>query len=139
MPLSLQQRKRVLDSILAGRLPLEPQHKMYAGQGDGHECAGCCEAIDQSQVEYEATLVDGRTYRLHLGCAALWDAEVRRRPAIIEHSGRVREQSRTIRESARETSKESARLRDHADVLAREAEAAREELKRVRRGQSPSK
>jgi hypothetical protein len=138
MPLSPEQRQHVLDSIAAGRLPLESEHKMYAGHGDGHACAGCGEIIDQSMVEYEATYPDGRAYRLHLGCAAVWDAERRRRhDTTIGDAGRIQEQSQATRQWARVTSKESARIRDQADVLARKAEATINASKRVKRGERP--
>ena len=138
MPLSIQQRQRVLDSIAAGRLPSEGRYKIYAGHGDGHECAGCGEVIDQTQVEYEATYADGRAYRLHLGCAALWDAKLRQ-AETIKDAGRIREESQATRELAHGTAKESGRLRDRADVLGREAESAREQWHRVQRGGEPSK
>jgi hypothetical protein len=32
---------------------------MYAGYGDGHDCAGCGDVIDKRQVEWEATYGDG--------------------------------------------------------------------------------
>ena len=66
----------------------------------------------------------------------MWDVERRRRQdAAIEDSGRIREQSQATREWAREASKESARIRDRADVLAREAGATIDESKRVKRGE----
>jgi hypothetical protein len=46
---------------------------MYAGDGAGHECAGCDEIIDEGQVEYETVYEDGQAFRLHLGCASLLD------------------------------------------------------------------
>jgi hypothetical protein len=111
---------------------------VYAGRGDGHECAGCGEAIDHSHVEYEVTFPDSSTYRLHLGCAALWDAKVRRGDVTIKGSRQAREQSQATRESARETSKKSRGLRARADLLAREAEATIDERKRMNRGETSS-
>jgi len=52
---------------------------MWAGQGDGHSCAGCDLPILPDQVEYE--FGNGEVFRMHLGCAALWEAERRRKPS----------------------------------------------------------
>jgi hypothetical protein len=112
---------------------------MYAGFGTGRACSGCDKAIGPRDVEYEATYDDGRTYSLHLGCAAFWDAQVRRDPkaaiedgkASREQSQVTRERSRVTRETARTISKHSAQLCDLADVLARESEAAVEKARRV--------
>jgi hypothetical protein len=49
---------------------------MWAGNGHGDTCAGCDQAIRPDQIEYEFT--DGEVVRMHIGCAALWDAERRR-------------------------------------------------------------
>ena len=79
MPLSHDARQRILANLDAGRLPPNAPRKMYAGYGDGHACDGCGEIIGPTQVEWEATYEDGRVYRLHLGCAGLWESERRRR------------------------------------------------------------
>jgi hypothetical protein len=86
MPLTPEQRQRVLDAITAGRLRLDAPTKMYAGFGGGRTCDGCGEVIDSTQVEHEAYYENGRdgasageALHLHLGCAGLWDAERRRR------------------------------------------------------------
>jgi hypothetical protein len=85
MPLSPEQRDRVLANIAAGRLRLDPPTKMYAGFGAGRTCDGCGEPIDKIQVEHEAVYENGRAdssagevFHLHLGCAGLWDFERRR-------------------------------------------------------------
>jgi hypothetical protein len=87
MPLTPEQRQRVLEAITSGRLRLDRPTKMYAGFGAGRTCDGCGEAIDKTQVEHEAVYEDGsgdggvgQALHLHLGCAGLWDVE-RRRPA----------------------------------------------------------
>jgi hypothetical protein len=137
MPLSPQQRERVLAAIEAGRLPLERPQKMYAGHGEGRVCDGCGEPIDKTQIEYEAVYTSGHAAHLHLGCAGLLDAEQSRRArteAVTEDATRAREQSRASREQAQTTAKASQQLRDQADLLAREAEAVIEESRRVRRG-----
>ena len=72
--LSPQQRQRVLENTANGRLPLDPPSKMYGSHGDGRACHGCGEAIVSTQIEWEAVYENGQTHRLHLGCAAVWDA-----------------------------------------------------------------
>jgi hypothetical protein len=131
MPLSPPQRQRVLAAIDSGRLRLDRPQKMYAGYGDGAECAGCGEVIDNMQVEWEATYENGQSYPLHLGCAGLWDAERRRRqpPERTSDTAQQREHTQRVLDQAQAAAKDSARLRDQADVLAREAEAVIEEAK----------
>jgi hypothetical protein len=114
---------------------------MYAGYGDGHDCAGCGDVIDKRQVEWEATYGDGQSYRLHLSCAGLWDVERRRRqpPERETDKAQQREHTQRLLEQAQAALKDSARLRDRADVLAREAVAVIEEARRVKRGEQPEK
>jgi hypothetical protein len=50
---------------------------MYAGYGSWNICDGCGEIMHPAQVEYEVTYPDDRVYRLHFGCAGLWEAECR--------------------------------------------------------------
>jgi hypothetical protein len=140
MPLTAAQRQRILENIASGRLSLGPPAKMYAGYGDGRSCDACGEVIDRTQVEYDATYADGRAHRVHLACAVLWDAERRRRGAGDSASpSETRARSQALREEARSTAKESAQLRDRADVMAAETEAVIEESLRLRRGQPPEK
>ena len=54
MPLTPEQRQRVLDAITSGRLRFDAPTKMYAGFGAGRICDGCGEPIDKTQVEHEA-------------------------------------------------------------------------------------
>jgi hypothetical protein len=65
--------RRKLDD---GSLPTErPEHKIYAGYGSGATCDACGDPIQPAQVEYELNDPDEhRTFRLHLGCAGLWEA-----------------------------------------------------------------
>jgi hypothetical protein len=90
MPLTPEQRQRVLDAITAGRLRLDPPTKMYAGFGAGRTCDGCGEVIDRTQVEHEAIYESdpgaGQAFHLHLGCAGLWDVERRRAATRGEQS-----------------------------------------------------
>jgi hypothetical protein len=130
MPLSAQHRQQVLEAMAAGRLRLEAPQKMYTGYGEGRECAGCGEAIDKTQVEWEAIYQDGQAYRVHLGCAGLWEAERQRRQqseSQSENTHQLGEQWRQTREA-----QDGAQLRDRADVLAHEAHAVIEEARRVR-------
>ena len=131
MPLSSEQRHRVLVNIASGRLSLDTPTKMCAGYGQGRACTGCGKVIERSQLEWEAVYEDGRACHLHLGCASLWDAERLRRRE--DTAAEIRVQAHAIRERARMTSKESAELRERADLLAREAEAVIEESRQVRR------
>jgi hypothetical protein len=49
----------------------------------------------------------------------------------------IRERAQATRQHAREIDKQSAQLRDRAELLAAEAEAELERARRVKRGQSP--
>jgi len=62
-----------------GALPTALPEKMYAGYGRGHPCVACGEPIRPAQVEYEMDYGGDRIFRLHLGCAGLWEAECRLR------------------------------------------------------------
>jgi hypothetical protein len=59
-----------------GDLPTRPpQDKIYAGYGSGATCDACGDPIHPAQVEYELNYPDEqRTFRLHVGCAGLWEA-----------------------------------------------------------------
>jgi hypothetical protein len=70
---------RIAAKVESGELPLDTPRRMWAGMGSGKPCNGCGEVIDPSQVEHEFEAADGRTVRLHLGCASLLEAERRRR------------------------------------------------------------
>jgi hypothetical protein len=138
MPISPEQRRRVLEAIGDGRLRLEAPTRMYAGYGAGRSCHGCGDTIGPRDVEYEADYDDGGTSYLHLGCAGLLDAERRRRDdSALDDARMTRQQSEAKREQARLASKHSAQLRDQADVLARESEAAIDRARQVKRGQPP--
>ena len=70
---------RIRAKLDASALPIELPSKMYAGYGRNHVCAACDEPIRPAQVEYEMDYGGDRIFRLHLGCAGLWEAECRRR------------------------------------------------------------
>jgi hypothetical protein len=59
-----------------GALPINaPRDKIYAGYGSGAVCDACGDPIHPAQVEYELNYPEEhRTFRLHLGCAGLWEA-----------------------------------------------------------------
>jgi hypothetical protein len=59
-----------------GALPIDPpRDKIYAGYGSGTACDACGDPIQVGQVEYELNYPDAhRTFRLHLGCAGVWEA-----------------------------------------------------------------
>jgi hypothetical protein len=135
MPLTPEQRQRVLEAISAGRLPLDPPPKMYAGYGEGRTCNGCDEVVGPKEVEYEASYDGGRTYYLHLWCAGLWLAERRSPQMTMEEASEVRARSQAAREQAEKTAKQSIQLRDQADVLARESEAVIDKARRAKRGE----
>jgi len=83
MPYEPEIRERVRDKIRAkldaGTLPRDRPPMMFAGYGTRNACDACDETILPAQVEYEISYRDGRAFQLHLGCAGLWDAELRRR------------------------------------------------------------
>jgi hypothetical protein len=59
-----------------GALPSDPpRDKIHTGYGKGATCDACDDLIQPAQVEYELNYPDkARTFRLHLGCAGLWEA-----------------------------------------------------------------
>jgi hypothetical protein len=68
--------EKIRDKITRGTLPRKPPSKIWAGRGHGGVCAGCDQPIGSEQVEYE--IVNGDIFRMHIGCAALWEQETRR-------------------------------------------------------------
>ena len=67
-------RSVILRKLDDGGLPLDPPRKMNMIYGGGTPCSACGETLHPAQVEYELSYLDGPTYRLHLGCAGLWEA-----------------------------------------------------------------
>ena len=53
--------------------------KMWGGFGKRDTCDGCGEPVLTTQVEYEYVVDTDVTYRFHIGCAGLWQAELKRR------------------------------------------------------------
>jgi hypothetical protein len=70
--------QKIRDKLDAGLLPREAPTTMREGNGHGSRCDGCDGLIHPAQVECEMASGD-RVYRLHLGCAGVWDTECRRR------------------------------------------------------------
>jgi hypothetical protein len=79
MPFPAGAPAKIAAKVDSGELPRETPPRVWAGMGGGKPCNGCGEVIDPSQVEVEFETADGRTVRLHLGCASLLEAEQRRR------------------------------------------------------------
>jgi hypothetical protein len=59
-----------------GALPTDPpREKIHTGHGSGAVCDACGDPIQLAQVEYELNYPEEqRSFRLHLGCAGLWEA-----------------------------------------------------------------
>jgi hypothetical protein len=68
----------VRQKIDAGLLPVERPPKIWAAFGHGGPCSGCGATITAAQTSYGFEDA-GKSYRLHLGCFGLWEAEQRRR------------------------------------------------------------
>ncbi len=73
--------QRVRDKLDAGELPRIVPLKMWGGFGKGDPCNGCGEPIHPAQEEYEFKVHNGdvNNCRFHIGCAGLWQAELKRR------------------------------------------------------------
>jgi hypothetical protein len=64
--------RRKLDD---GTLPTETPDKVYTGYGSGATCDACGDSILSAQAQYELSYPDDRRiFRLHFGCAGLWEA-----------------------------------------------------------------
>ena len=79
MPFPSGTAEKINAKLDAGTLPREVNSRMFAGYGTGLPCDACETPIANAQVEWEFNGPDGQTYRFHLGCAGLWEAERRRR------------------------------------------------------------
>jgi hypothetical protein len=67
-------QEKIRDKLDAGLLPREAPTTMREGHGHGSRCDGCDGLIHPAQVACEMASGD-RVYRLHLGCAGVWDTE----------------------------------------------------------------
>ena len=79
MPFPPDVPEKIRQKLADGVLPREAPQRMYAGDGSDRLCDACDSAIVSTQIEYEFEATDGRVFRLHLGCASLWEAERKRR------------------------------------------------------------
>ena len=62
----------------SGTLPRDCPDKIMAGHGQAAPCTVCDTAILPAQVEWSFRDRRGVTHRFHLGCYALWEAELRK-------------------------------------------------------------
>jgi hypothetical protein len=53
--------------------------KMWGGLGKRDSCDACGEPILTTEVEYEFMVDEAVTYRFHMSCARMWQAELARR------------------------------------------------------------
>ena len=58
----------------AGVLPRVRHDKRWIAYGYGYPCDACGDKILAVHVEHELFFPDGRRIRLHVGCAALYEA-----------------------------------------------------------------
>jgi hypothetical protein len=77
MPFPPEAPKKIREKLELGLLPSVEPPRMWAGHGTGLLCSGCDHRIEADEIEYE--FGNGQTLQMHLGCAALWQAERRRR------------------------------------------------------------
>ena len=80
----MPETKRIADMIreriTAGVLPKIEHVKRWVGYGQNLRCQACDDMILPAQVEHELDFPypDGRTVRLHAGCAGLYESIFRR-------------------------------------------------------------
>ena len=60
-------------------LPHRRPEKLYGGHGHGQPCSACDEPIFPAQIQYECDVLDHGTFRFHVGCLGLWEAELWKR------------------------------------------------------------
>jgi hypothetical protein len=71
--------QRIRDRLDAGALVRMGPKKMWGGRGKRDACDACGEAIPATDVEYEFMVDKDVTYRFHISCARMWQAELARR------------------------------------------------------------
>jgi hypothetical protein len=71
--------------INAGVLPREHPEKLFAGHGTDAICTACDGRILPGQVEWSIRDGDRVTHRFHIGCHGLWDAQLRKPGARVDH------------------------------------------------------
>ena len=70
-----QIRSLVRKRMTAGELPVMRIQNIVGGYGRGALCCACGEQIQQSHIEYEATLAAADTRLFHIKCFSLWQLE----------------------------------------------------------------
>jgi hypothetical protein len=71
---------RIRDKLNVGLLPQVAGQRVSRGYGRGEPCSACGVAILPAQAQFELdAYVGSTTYRFHLGCYGLWQAECLRR------------------------------------------------------------
>lgn len=73
MPFPPDAPEKIRQKMRDGLLPRDRPARVWAGYGTGDLCAGCDRPIEPEDVEYE--FGDGEVIRMHLGCAAVWEAQ----------------------------------------------------------------
>ena len=72
----------LMRKLNSGDLPRELPSKMLAGSGRGAPCDACGDPIRLGQLEYKWGYPDqSRVFRMHMGCAGIWEALRRQRGA----------------------------------------------------------
>lgn len=69
-----------------GALPVNEPTKRWVGYGRENLCDGCDEVISSAQIAHELDFENARAVRLHIGCASIYEAELRRRGHRRSHS-----------------------------------------------------
>jgi hypothetical protein len=67
--------EKIREKMKGGLLPRNRPPKISAGYGNGELCAGCDRPIQPEEVEYE--FHNGMEVRMHIGWAAVWEAQQR--------------------------------------------------------------
>jgi hypothetical protein len=75
-------RERAREGIRSGKLPNRKPSSTWGGSGNGARCAVCDGNLsrDQVELEFEVKHQDGTnnaTYRMHVSCYTIWEAELR--------------------------------------------------------------
>jgi hypothetical protein len=68
----LSRRRRTLDKILLGGLPVPIDEKVWVGPGSLKLCNGCDEPIKAEDREFELDVLNALTLRFHAECYAAW-------------------------------------------------------------------
>jgi hypothetical protein len=79
MPAEISIAQPIRERLDAGALLRIGPKKMWGGFGNRNISDGCGEFILTTEVEYEVNIDDDVTYRFHIACAGLWQAELRLR------------------------------------------------------------